>query len=481
MKNGRAALALVLVFCASAAAQSVPADVRVDAFIDAEMAGKRIPGLALAVLRNGRLVLTGTYGFANLETETPVRPSSVFELASLTKPFTAMAAMLLVQDGRIGLDDPLAKYIDGAPDDWKAVKISHLLSHTAGFVELVEPEWAGSPLMDVTTKLQLELIMREPRLFPPGANASYSDPGYFLLGMVIEKASGLRYADFMARRIFEPLEMTSTSILDQHRIIKGRVAPYAIRRGRLGRGRRDWQHELPSHFGVFSSLEDLVKWERALAEGTLLARAALEDMWTPARLNDGRLALVNGRPYGFGWELGEWNGRRAVGHGGFTGTFLQRFPEDGLTVIVLTNLDLASGNTPNMIALGVAGLVDSRYLPLHMLPPEVDPDPRTTEAIGRFLRGYGTGEALAMLTPARKAAFFKMDEGMRTDIAAVWRTTRIITYIKGEDVRGRGVEKQGASVARVLYYDTTNARESRFFTFWLTADRLIADFASYRH
>jgi CubicO group peptidase (beta-lactamase class C family) len=481
MKNRLAALALVLAFCGSAAAQSVPADVRVDAFINKEMAGKGIPGLALAVLRNGRLVLAGTYGFANLETETPVRPTSVFELASLTKPFTATAVMLLVRDGRVGLDDSLAKYIDGAPDDWKAVKISHLLSHTAGFVELVEPEWAGSPLMDVTTELQLDLVKREPRLFPPGTNASYSDPGYFLLGLVVEKASGFRYADFMGARVFEPLGMTSTSVLDQSKIIKGRVAPYSIRRGRLGRGRRDWQHELPSHFGVFSSLEDLVKWEGALASGTLLPKAVLEEMWTPARLNDGRPALVNGRPYGFGWELGEWNGRRAVGHGGFAGTYMQRFPDDGLTVIVLTNLDLASGNTPNMIARGIAGLIDPKYLPLHMMPPEADPDPRLTESIRRFLAVYGTDEALAMLTPARKAAFFEMDERMRKDIAAVWRTTHAVTYVKGEDVRGRGVEKQGASIARVLYYDTANARESRFFTFWLTGDGLIADFASYRH
>jgi CubicO group peptidase (beta-lactamase class C family) len=452
-----------------------------DEFIQKEMEKKQIPGLAFSVVRYGDVLMTRTYGLANLETGTPVTTSSVFELASLTKPFTATAVMLLVQDGRVSLEDPITKYIDGSPDDWKAVRVRHLLTHTAGFGEQSIVERQGLPVMDVSTKQQFDLIRQTPRLFPAGQKAAYSDPGYFLLGMIIEKASGLPYAQFMEERIFKPLGMTGTSVLDQSRIIKNRVSPYTINgEGVLRRGRRDIQHELPSFFGVYSTIDDMIKWEKSLVEGTLLPKALLDTMWTPALLNDGSVAQVDGQPYGFGWELGEVRYHRGIGHGGFTGTFMQRLPDDGLTVIVLTNLDLVSGNAPNMIARGLAGLISPKYLPFHMVEPQPDPDPKMSELIRGFVTDYGGEKSLEMLTPMRKVKFLEAPEQTRKDVAAVWKTTSSLTYVTGEDITGSGVQRLGASVVRIVYYKAENDRESRLFTFWMAGEGKIADFTSYR-
>jgi len=452
---------------------------RIDDLVSREMAKRRIPGLALTVLRNGDILTTRTYGFANLETEAPLRTSSVFELASLTKPFTAAAIMLLVEDGKIGLDEPISRFINGTPEKWGTIKVRHLLTHTAGFEELGTPTCEGADLMDVSTNLQFAFIRKAPRLFAPGEGASYSDPGYFLLGLIIEKVSGRRYAQFMEERIFSPLGMLSTSVLDQRRIIKGRVSPYAVREGELRRGRRDWQHELPSFFGIFSTIEDLAKWEKGLVRGSLLSRPALEDIWTPARLNDGSVALVYGQPYGYGWQLGDYRGRKTVEHGGFTGTYMLRLPEDGLTVIVLSNLDNASGNSPVLVARGLAGLVDPKYLPAHLLEPSPDPDPARTAKILDFLHGFGEDGALAMMTAEHRRFFLHQPEEVRRGMAGLFKAVKTVTYLDEDDVRNRRIERLGIPVARIAYFRSEADRGFRYFSFWLTAEGSIAYMVNY--
>lgn len=474
-----AVAALLLVFVGlsglSVASRSDP----LDDVINAEMAKRRIPGLAVAVLREGKVALMRSYGIANLETSSPVRTTSVFELASLTKPLTATAVMLLVQDGKVRLDDPVVKYIDQAPEDWNAITVRHLLTHTAGFEELGTPTCEGVDLMDVSRSLQLERIRTAPRLFPPGEAARYSDPGYFLLGMVIESASGLSYADFMERRIFGPLGMSSTSILDQSRIIQDRVSPYTIREDRLLRARRDWQHELPSFFGVFSSLEDLARWEQAIVEGRLLPEAALREMWSPARLNDGSLALVLGQPYGLGWQLGDYRGRRVIEHGGFTGTHILRLPEDGLTILLLSNLDNGSGNMPALVAREVAGAMNPEYLPPHMMPAAEDPDPKTTERIRGFLSRFGEPDALAMMTAEHRRIFLQQPEEVRRGMTSLFKTLESIAFLAQDDLHGRGIARLGVPVSRILHHKAQGARGFRYFSFWLTEDGQIADMRSY--
>src|SRR5260370_9643782 len=150
--------------------------------------------------------------------------------------------------------------------------------------------------------------------------------------MIIEKASGQSYREFMQKGIFDPLQMTDTSVLDKWRIIKNRVPTYTIRNGSLVYLKQKSEYEMPSFFGIFSTVEDLVKWDAALRGGVLLKQASFDQMWTPGKLNNGQDALVGLAPYGFGWTLGETRGHRTAEHAGASGTYILRFLDDGLTI-----------------------------------------------------------------------------------------------------------------------------------------------------
>jgi D-alanyl-D-alanine carboxypeptidase len=270
---------------------------------------------------------------ANLEHDAPVTPDTVFELASVTKQFTATAIMLLVEKGKVKLDAPIFQYLQGSPSKWKGITVRHLLTHTGGMAALREGFASLSDQTSYTTAEMFESATKDPMSFKPGERHQYSDVGYFLLGMIIEKASGQRYKDFLAEQFFKPLGMTSTTVDDQWAILKHRAAGYTLRNGQLINIRRIEQVELPSHYGVFSTVRDLVKWESALASGKVVNESSLAAMWTPAKLNDG-----TSYPYGFGWEFENAHGHRVITHSGMTGTEYTRFPDDKLTVIVLTNL-----------------------------------------------------------------------------------------------------------------------------------------------
>lgn len=326
-----------------------------DEYLQAEMKKRRIPGLALAVVKNGAVVKLQGYGLANLEHDAPVTPDTVFDLASLTKQFTATAIMLLYEQGKLKLDDPISKYLTAAPPKWKGVTIRHLLTHTSGMVSLGESFADLYNTLDTSTEEVFRSVAKDPLSFAPGEQHQYSDAGYFLLGMIIEKASGQRYHQFLREQFFSPLEMTATSINDQWAVVKHRAAGYTLRDGELINIRRVLGDELPSHWGALSTVRDLAQWDIALATGKVVSEASLKAMWTPARLNSGR-----SYPYGFGWEI-EWMGNhRVITHSGVSGTEYTRLPDERLTIIVLTNLGSRGMDAVN--AWGLTKGVARRYL-----------------------------------------------------------------------------------------------------------------------
>src|SRR5262249_45860124 len=264
-----------------------------------------------AVSERGKITVRKAYGTANLETDTPVTTSSVFELASVTKQFTAAAIMLLVEEGKVRLDDAISIYISNTPESWKNITVRHLLSHTGGLrlgaVVFLDEQGnltgnGGAPLLNISTERAFKVIAGAPLNSPPGEHCAYSDAGYFLLGMIIEKAGGKPYGEFMQKRIFDSLQMSDSSVIDKRRIVRNHVSVYGISDGELSNWRRDFQHQLPSFYGVLSTLDDLIKWDRALRNATLLKRSSLDQMWTPAKLSNGSDAILPGEfPYGFGW------------------------------------------------------------------------------------------------------------------------------------------------------------------------------------
>lgn len=318
--------ALVLLFGPIVAAQPDQADER----IQAEMKRQNIPGLSLAVVKNGTIVKTEGYGFANIKFKTPATPDTVYKIASASKQFIATGIMLLVQDGRLGLGDPISKYLEGTPASWNGITIRHLLTHTSGIVR----EAPGfDPLKIQPDADVIKTAYSLPLRFAPGAKWEYSNTGYFALAEIIRTVSGRPWGEYLAERVFKPVGMQSTRTTTTERVpnfAQGYVDNDSLRPAPV------WTAVRPS--GAFlSTVLDLAKWDAALYTENILSASTRREMWTPVTLNDGK-----SYPYGFGWMFASVRGHRLVHHpGGMPGfrADIARFVDDGLTIIVLMNLD----------------------------------------------------------------------------------------------------------------------------------------------
>lgn len=345
---GVAILVLGLGFSMRLSAANEPTD-EVDRFVRAEMRHQHIPGLALLVSRRGQPTRAKGYGLANVELNVPVKPETIFQSGSIGKQFTATAVMMLVEAGRIGLEDPLTKYFPAAPVSWNGVTVRELLSHTAGFT--------GYPKnfdlrRDYTEEDLLGIVAAIPLAYAPGTNWSYSDLGYVTLGILIHQVTGQFYGEFLRKRIFEPTGMSTARIIDEADIVPNRAAGYRLVNGATKN--QEWVSPTLNRTAdgaLYFSILDLAKWDAALYGETLLKKASLMQMWSVARLKDG---TPNPGRYGFGWFIETSGGRRLVEHRGQWQGFetqISRYIDDGLTVVVLCNLAEAE---PDRIAHGVA-------------------------------------------------------------------------------------------------------------------------------
>ncbi len=327
----------------------------VDDYIQTQMQQQHIPGLSLAVVTNGAVLKTAAYGLANVELGVPVRTDTVFQIQSVTKTFTATAIMMLVEEGKVGLEDKLTEHFGRLPEAWNGITVRHLLTHTSGIKDFI-----NEPTVDLRLDLKpedvIESLRKLPLNFAPGEKYAYSNTGYHLLGMIIRKVTGRYWDEFLCERIFQPLGMNDTRVISWSEIITNRAAGYAWEDGRL----RNGNFIAPTILGyagggLRSTVLDLAKWDAVLCTEKLLKRSTLEQMWTPAKFNNGRDST-----YGFGWGIGKEHGHRLISHTGshMTGfkSALARFVDDKLTVIVLTNQRAADQMA---IAKGVAAF----YIP----------------------------------------------------------------------------------------------------------------------
>ncbi|MDQ3556856.1 MAG: beta-lactamase family protein [Gemmatimonadota bacterium] len=371
-------LSLLLLFLlpGCAAAQTVRPAITtpdtLDRYIEREMRERRIPGLALAITRNGQILGQRGYGLASVQNDVPVTPATRFALASLTKQFTAVGIMMLVEEGKIDLDASITRYLSDAPPSWQPVTVRHLLTHTSGMPPIGEG-FRGDPrgMYDqvwISTAESWAAARTDTLHSRPGQRWAYSDVGYFVLGIVTEQVSGTSWREFMRGRIFEPLGMTDTFILDHVGIHRNLAHGYTLRNDTLINLHRPWQFEQPSHFGIFSTVGDLAKWDAALYTDRLLSESSRRQMWTPVRLSDGST-----HPYGFGWEVERPCGHAMMRHTGITGTEMVRLPDDTVTVIVLTNLGRGFGGTAR--SWGIAREIGRMLVPALQCPSPGDPGP----------------------------------------------------------------------------------------------------------
>jgi len=310
-------------------------NVAIDEYVRSEMEKHHIPGLALLVSQGGQPVRTQGYGMSNVELQVPVKPETLFQSGSVGKQFTATAVMMLVEEGKISLDDSITRFFPGAPAAWKPVKVRQLLSHTAGFTDYPKD---FNFRKDYSEDEILRIIERIPLAFPPGTKWSYSNLGYATLGILIHKVTGKFYGDLLQDRIFRPLDMTTTRIISEADIIPNRATGYRLVKGELKN--QEWVAPMintTADGSLYFSILDLAKWDAALYTERLLKRSSLEQMWTVAKLNDRQ---PNSGHYGFGWFIESKNGHRVIGHGGsWQGfkTHISRYVDDKLTVVVLIN------------------------------------------------------------------------------------------------------------------------------------------------
>ena len=292
------------------------------------------PGAAVMVIREGRIVHSRGYGYADLENRRPITPSTPFRLASVSKHFTAAAVMALADDEALGYDDPVVRWLPELAA-YEGVTIRHLLTHTAGLPDYYDAidTSAGMPT-NADTLVQLA-AMAAP-VFLPGERWEYSNPAYEMLPLIVEAASGKRFATFMHERIFRPAGMRQSAIFDETEPdIPGRVYGYEPDGEGFKRNDYDPLNHIIGSGGMYASLEDFYAWDQALYGDGVISRAALEEAWTPAILNDG---VSTG--YGFGWRIENRDSHRVVRHGGsWVGfrTHIARFPEDRFTIVVLSN------------------------------------------------------------------------------------------------------------------------------------------------
>jgi len=383
----------------------------VDDYLAQEMKAQHIPGLALGVYRNGEIVKAQGYGLANVELNVAVKPETIFQSGSVGKQFAATAVMMLVEEGKVGLDDAITKYFPGAPDAWNNIKVRNLLSHTSGLAEYESDERTGpsGPFylrLDFTEDELLKKAEALPFDFQPGEKWSYRNTNYLLLGFLIRKVTGEFYGDYLHERIFKPLGMNATRIISEADIIPNRAAGYQLVKGELKN--QDWvspTFNSTADGALYFTVLDLAKWDAALYTEKLVKKSSLDQMWTVAKLNDGKPNKSN---YGFAWTIDQMNGHRVIEHGGawqgFT-TYIARYVDDKLTVVVLTNLDSANSN-PGRIAHHVAGL----YVPA-LMPPELKPiedkEPQVTAFFREVLQKIAEGKAdPEWFTPDRRKELF---------------------------------------------------------------------------
>ena len=353
------------------------AAIRIDRIVNDQMSANKIPGMSLAVLRKGKIVLLKSYGLANVEHQVPVKPETIFQSGSIGKQFTAAAVMILAQENKLSLDDHLSKYFPDVPASWKDITIYHLLTHTSGLGDY-PPEIDLK--RDYTENALLAAFKKAPLDFEPGTSWNYSNVGYVTLGILIGKITGKFYGDFVKERLFRPLEMTTAQVISEADIIPNRAAGYRLVKGEL----KNQQWVSPSTNSTadgsyYVSILDLAKWDAGLFTNKPLTRSSRQSIWTPAKLRDGTT-----KDYGFGWHLGNYHGHRLAFHGGaWQGfkSFIIRFLDTELTIIFLAN----SWETRDF---KLARRLAAAFYPAFALPNITtidDTDPKTTSLIRRAL------------------------------------------------------------------------------------------------
>lgn len=371
---------------------------QLDTFVETQMREQKVPGVAIAVLRKGEIVVAKGYGRATLEHDVSVTTDTIFQSGSVGKMFTAAAVMAEVERGTMKLDEPIVRYLPDAPASWRPITIRHLLTHTSGIAEFganfdYKRDYADDELVKTAYQLPLE--------FEPGARWNYSNTGYLLLGILVQKASGQSYLDILDKKVFKPLGMKTARGISDADIVPHRASGYQLVNDVLKN--QDWVSptmNATADGSLYFSLNDMIAWSRGVEQGAVLSSASWKQIYTPVRLNSGKPF-----PYGFGWGVAEAGGHPRYQHGGaWQGfrTFYSRYLGDDLAVILLTN----SANTKlETFMNGIAGLWDPALVAPGVRPA---PEPEIDRRVSALLEKARTGTLSQQDIPIGRAGFVEV-------------------------------------------------------------------------
>jgi CubicO group peptidase (beta-lactamase class C family) len=375
-------------------------DANIDKFVEQEMHRQQVPGVALAVVRRGDILLAKGYGEANVELRVPVGRETIFQSGSIGKQFTAVLVMMEVEAGRLALDASVTKYLTDAPATWRPITIRHLLTHTSGL-----PSYSSQDIeqrRDYSEDEFLKAAYGLPLEFEPGTRWSYSNTGYAVLGFVIHRVSGRFYGDILRDRVFVPLGMKTARIISEEDIVPNRAAGYRLVGGQIKN--QEWiapTLNTTADGSLYLCINDYLAWDRGLRAHALLTSASWAEIYKPAVLNSGRTV-----PYGFGWNVEE-SGRQPWYHhnGGAQGfaTSISRYLADDLTVVVLTNLADAD---PSHFVDGISQLIDPALAKLEADTAIPDHNPDVSRRVRGLLASAGAGKLSRADLPMVRRDFF---------------------------------------------------------------------------
>lgn len=321
---------------------------KLDNYLSGYQKNRSFIGSAL-VAKGGKVILEKGYGMASIELAVPNGPDTKFRLGSITKQFTSTSILQLEEQGKLSVTDTACKYFADCPEAWKPITIHQLLSHTSGIHSYTDdPQFPKPKFMRIPlTPPEILLLTKDKPLdFQPGEKWHYDNSGYIFLGVIIEKVSGEKYADYLKKHIFGPLDMQDSGYDNSAAILKNRAAGYRS----VPDGFRNADYldmSLPYAAGsLYSTVRDLYRWDRALYTDKVLSKASREKMWTPVKNN-----------YGYGWGIMQSHNHKQIGHGGGINgfaTFIARYPDDDAIVIVLSNNERAAAGA---IANGLGGIL----------------------------------------------------------------------------------------------------------------------------
>lgn len=409
-------IALSLSLLASGFAQTAVSNQEVTAKVDEYMnALVNVKGYGGAVLiaRDGKPIVSRGYGLANVELNVPNTAQTKFRIGSLTKQFTAAAILLLQERGKLNVRDGICKYLADCPAAWQPITIHQLLTHTSGIPNITAlPDWEAKKTLPATTAQTVARFRDLPLEFKPGEQFKYSNSNYLLLGLIVEKASGVTYEAFMKDNVFAFLKMADSGLEHSERILKNRAAGYSLD-GETVINASYVDMNLPFAAGALvSTVEDLLRWDQALYGESFLSKKSLDAMFTPEK---------NG--YGYGIGVGTVKNRRLIAHtGGIEGfsAHISRYPDQRATVIVLLNNDNAPAN---LVANDLASILFGEGYEVPKGHKEITLDPKIYDAYagqyeiapqfvltitreGNKLMGQATGQAAVELFPESETKFF---------------------------------------------------------------------------